>query len=231
MQRVSGDGFNGGSDSYLQFRDTCGKRRNINLILDVTPQKEIAWGCILRTRWQVVNTPTTISNDPLHKTNLQECFRVCERERTYVFEIDLAQDRNECRAVVNTAMNLRAPQNSGQILDQLRNCQLLKKARKPPVIRRVVRDVSRARRASIFTVKKSNMKASRYFETSGSTRPTTRRHSRPQSPADRCDNHKYRTTDLLRHGLMSVTVRTLRGLTSLMSLNPCSSNYFEQREC
>jgi hypothetical protein len=34
---VSGDGFNGGSDSYLQFRDTCGKRRNINLILDVTP--------------------------------------------------------------------------------------------------------------------------------------------------------------------------------------------------
>ena len=34
---VSGDGFNGSSDSYLQFRDTCGKRRNINLILDVTP--------------------------------------------------------------------------------------------------------------------------------------------------------------------------------------------------
>jgi hypothetical protein len=25
------------SDSYLHFRDTCGKRRNINLILDVTP--------------------------------------------------------------------------------------------------------------------------------------------------------------------------------------------------
>jgi hypothetical protein len=34
---VSGDGFNGGSDSYLQFWETCGKRRNINLILDVTP--------------------------------------------------------------------------------------------------------------------------------------------------------------------------------------------------
>jgi hypothetical protein len=34
---VSGDGSNGGSDSYLQFRDTSGKRRNINLILDVTP--------------------------------------------------------------------------------------------------------------------------------------------------------------------------------------------------
>ena len=35
--RVSGDSFNGVSDSYLQFRDTCGMRRNINLILDVTP--------------------------------------------------------------------------------------------------------------------------------------------------------------------------------------------------
>jgi hypothetical protein len=47
---VSGDGFNGGSDLYLQFRDTCGKRRNINLILDVTPLKENTWGCIWRTR-------------------------------------------------------------------------------------------------------------------------------------------------------------------------------------
>ena len=37
LKHVSGDGFNGGSDSDLQFRDTCGKRRNINLILDVTP--------------------------------------------------------------------------------------------------------------------------------------------------------------------------------------------------
>ena len=30
--------------SYLQFRDTCGKRRDINLILDVTPYKEITLG-------------------------------------------------------------------------------------------------------------------------------------------------------------------------------------------
>jgi hypothetical protein len=37
LYHVSGDGFNGGSDSYLQFRDTWGKRRSINLILDVTP--------------------------------------------------------------------------------------------------------------------------------------------------------------------------------------------------
>jgi len=37
VPHVSGDGFSGGSDSYLQFRDTCGKRRNINLIIDVTP--------------------------------------------------------------------------------------------------------------------------------------------------------------------------------------------------
>ena len=26
LKHVSDDGFNGGSDSYLQFRDTCGKR-------------------------------------------------------------------------------------------------------------------------------------------------------------------------------------------------------------
>ena len=37
LYHVSGDGFSGGSDSYLQFRDTYGKRKNINLILDVTP--------------------------------------------------------------------------------------------------------------------------------------------------------------------------------------------------
>jgi hypothetical protein len=37
LKHVSGDGFSGGSDSYLSFRDTCGKRRNINPILDVTP--------------------------------------------------------------------------------------------------------------------------------------------------------------------------------------------------
>jgi len=29
--------FHGGSDSYLQFQATWGKRRNINLILDITP--------------------------------------------------------------------------------------------------------------------------------------------------------------------------------------------------
>jgi hypothetical protein len=48
------DGFNGGSDSYLQFGETCGKRRNINLILDVTLLREITWGCIWRTRWQLL---------------------------------------------------------------------------------------------------------------------------------------------------------------------------------
>ena len=41
---ATGDVFNGGSDLFLQFQDTC--RRNINLILDVTPQKEITWGRI-----------------------------------------------------------------------------------------------------------------------------------------------------------------------------------------
>jgi len=37
VPHVRVDGFSGGSDSYLQFRDTCGKMRNTNLILDVTP--------------------------------------------------------------------------------------------------------------------------------------------------------------------------------------------------
>ena len=36
MYHVSGDGFNEGSDSYLQLRDNCGKKRNISLILDIT---------------------------------------------------------------------------------------------------------------------------------------------------------------------------------------------------
>ena len=63
LYHVSGDGFNGSSDSYLQFQDICGKRRSINLILDVTPQKEITWGCIWRTRWHVVKIPTIISNN------------------------------------------------------------------------------------------------------------------------------------------------------------------------
>jgi hypothetical protein len=63
IPHVSGDGFNGGSDSYLQFRDTCGKRRNINLILDVTPRKEITWGYI----WSILYmTPIIIFNNPVY---------------------------------------------------------------------------------------------------------------------------------------------------------------------
>jgi len=58
LWHVSGDDFIGGSDSYLQFQATCGNRRNINLILDVTPKKEITWGCVWGMRWQVVKTPT-----------------------------------------------------------------------------------------------------------------------------------------------------------------------------
>jgi len=62
VPHVSGDGFNGGSDSYLQFRDTWEKRKNINLILDVIPQKEITWGCILSV---LCMTPTIILNNPV----------------------------------------------------------------------------------------------------------------------------------------------------------------------
>jgi hypothetical protein len=40
LYHVSDDGFNGGSDSYLQFRNICGKWRNVNLILDVTPKAD-----------------------------------------------------------------------------------------------------------------------------------------------------------------------------------------------
>jgi len=36
---------------------------NTNLILDLTPQKEITWGCIWESRWPVVKTPTIISNN------------------------------------------------------------------------------------------------------------------------------------------------------------------------
>ena len=75
VPHVSGDGFNGGSDYYLQFRDTCGKRRNIILILDVTPQKEITWGCI----WSVLcMTPTIILNNPV---------RVCVYIYIYIYII------------------------------------------------------------------------------------------------------------------------------------------------
>ena len=63
VPHVSGDGFNGGSDPYLHFRDTCGKGRNINLILDVTPQKEITWGCIWSVLYMI---PTIILNNPVH---------------------------------------------------------------------------------------------------------------------------------------------------------------------
>ena len=55
---VSGDGFNGGSDSYLQFRDTCGKRMNINLILE---RNHIG----LHLENEVVKTQTIVSNNPV----------------------------------------------------------------------------------------------------------------------------------------------------------------------
>ena len=87
LQHVSGDGYSGGSDSYLQFRDTCGRRRNINLILDVNPQKEITWGFHLENEVarRVVKTATIIFNNPVLK--------LCKyMESTEGFKLDVAQE-------------------------------------------------------------------------------------------------------------------------------------------
>jgi len=59
----AGNGFKRGSDSHLQFRDTCGKRRNINLILDVYSYlKCTVYDKLLKPR-QSFRTPC-ISNPP-----------------------------------------------------------------------------------------------------------------------------------------------------------------------
>jgi len=56
-------------------------------MLDITPQKEITWGCIWRTRWQVVTTPTIISNNPIlwHTSDLIELFSGWYSSRDYTW--------------------------------------------------------------------------------------------------------------------------------------------------
>jgi hypothetical protein len=60
------------SMAVLQFRDTCGKRRNINLIIKENFENFLIHRCnyILLSQvycvWQVVKTPTIISNNPVH---------------------------------------------------------------------------------------------------------------------------------------------------------------------
>jgi len=48
----------------FSFRDTCRKRRNINLILDVTPTERNHMGLQLENE---VKTPTIIFNNPVQQ--------------------------------------------------------------------------------------------------------------------------------------------------------------------
>jgi hypothetical protein len=45
--------------------------------------------------------------------------------------IDVAQDRNQCRSLVNTVMNLRVPIKCWEVLEWLLNWRLLKKGSAP----------------------------------------------------------------------------------------------------
>jgi hypothetical protein len=45
--------------------------------------------------------------------------------------VDLAQDRNQQKALANTVIILRVPLNAGKFFEYLQKCQLLKKVSSP----------------------------------------------------------------------------------------------------
>jgi len=65
LLHVSGDVFNGGSDSYLQVRVTCGKNEEHKYDSWRNPIERNHMGLHLENEVAVVKTPTIISNNPV----------------------------------------------------------------------------------------------------------------------------------------------------------------------
>ena len=71
LYHVSGDGFNGRSDSYLQFRDTCGKEEEHKPDPWRNPIERNHMNLHLENEVAFVDTPTIISNHPVYINHVQ----------------------------------------------------------------------------------------------------------------------------------------------------------------